>query len=247
MLSMTVTEILEASLRAIHAISPTESVDAGQAKTARQALNMLLASWSTKGLVVPVRTRESFTLTASKASYTIGASGDFNTSRPMAVISAYIDNGSADLPMRIIGEDEYNDIGVKEAPGVPEMLFTRFTFPLAILYPWPVPDAAYAMTLVSQTLLTDYTSLTTTISLPPEYYAAIKWNLAIELCPDYEREPSQTVVVLAERSLDAIITLNAANRLEPIRQNLGLRPSLPGSALGGGGSGTGPDAGWFGD
>lgn len=247
MLSMTVNEILESSLRAIHVISPTESVSSGQAKTAKQALNIMLSLWSTKGLVVQVITRESLTLTADKASYTIGASGDFNTARPMAIYSAMIDSGDSDYPMRIIGTEEYNAISVKTNTGVPDMLYTDFTFPLATMYPYPIPDAAYGMTINKQVLFTDYTSLTTSISLPPEYYAAIKWNLAIELCPDYEREPSQTIIVLAERTLDAIMTLNAANRLEPIKQSLGLEPGMPGRGLGTGGAGTGPDAGWFGD
>lgn len=227
--TLTVMDILEASLRAIRVISPNESLSAGRAKTARQALNMMLALWSTRGLVVPVITQEAFALVATQASYTMGAGGDFDSTRPLAMAGAFVNDGSSDSPLDLIGAGEYNAISDKTTSGVPDRLFFKTTFPLATLYFYPVPDADYAVTLDSQRLLIDYDNLTDDISISPEYYAAIKWNLAIELCPDYEREPPKTVVVLAERSLGAIITLNAANRVEPVKLNLGLEGSGLGS------------------
>ncbi|MFA4826466.1 MAG: hypothetical protein WC593_15050 [Methanoregula sp.] len=223
MLSMTVRKILEVSLRAIHVISPTESLSSGQAITAMEGLNLMLAYWSTMEVAVPVITRETLNLVANQASYTWGTAGNLTTARPLALTdTCYVNDGSSDVPLDLIGEGQYNAIPDKTVTGIPEKVFFKTTFPLATLYFYPVPDAVYVATLNSQKLLTDYDSLTTTISLSPEYYAAIVPNLAIQLCPDYEREPSQTIVVLAERTLNAIIALNAANRLEPIKLNLGL-------------------------
>jgi hypothetical protein len=235
-LTLTVTKIIQAALRALHVISPTESVSAPQAESAREALNIMIAQWSTQGLAVPYMTRETFTLTAGTSSYTWGIGGSFNSERPLKLVdNVFITSSGIDYPVALMGEGEYNAYSDKTLSGTPTRLFFDTTFALATVYLYPTPDSADTLTVSSQKLFTNYTGLTTAISLSPEYYGAMKWNLAIELCSDYEKEPSQTVVVLAERSLDAIRTINAANRLEPIRQNLGLGqsgPTAPGSILG---------------
>ena len=61
--------------------------------------------------------REQFPLVSGQNPYTIGYGGDFNTSRPMKIIDAYLllNNGSIPVsyPMQVLGYDDYNAVRLK--------------------------------------------------------------------------------------------------------------------------------------
>ena len=47
----------------------------------------------------------------------------------------------------------------------------------------------------------DVDALSNDVEFPQEWFRALKYNLAVDIAPEYQVEPSQTVVNLAQQSL----------------------------------------------
>ena len=79
---MTGRDLVSASLRLIGVVASGETPASSEATDGLSALNLLISSWSTDGLLIYAITAETpLTLTAGDGSYTMGTSGDF-TNRP---------------------------------------------------------------------------------------------------------------------------------------------------------------------
>ena len=168
----------------------------------------MLRSWGVKGLMVPYLTVENFTLTGA-ASYTIGSAGTFNTVRPARIDGAYLrTSGAGDTPLNIIGPEKYRSFGDKSLAGTGNWLFYNPVHPLGVIYINPLSsDTLY---LHSYKQLTEPAALATDTGFPPEYDAAIRWNLALQLSPEFGREPPQSVIAFATDALNSIKAHNAA-------------------------------------
>lgn len=76
------------------------------------------------------------------------------------------------------------------------------------LYIWPAPTSQYQVHISVKTQVSSFSSLTTTMSLPPEYQSALMWNLAAELRPMYGLQPEQTIIAKAKKTLNVIRNAN---------------------------------------
>ncbi len=220
---MTLLELVTQSLLTIGAVDIGVTLNAAEAQNAVNTLNVLVDSWNADGLLIPSVTRESFTLTIGTASYNWGTgagAGNFTTARPAKLIRAFIRDGSYDYPVDLIGGDEYEDITDKTTMGRPEKLWYDPTYPLATVFLYFAPDAAYSLHTDSEKDLIDFSSLVATISLPPEYLAALKWNLAQELCAPYLRQVPPLVSMRADETLRTVRRINAAQKVEAVRLDL---------------------------
>lgn len=202
---MTWRELIKGSLRMIGAIAATETPSAEEQNDALSALNNMLASWSTEGLTMIAPVREEFALVAGTAAYTIGPTGTFNTSRPLEIEQASVEDATVspalEFPVDIINLRQWSMISQKDTQNTyPTKLYYETTSPLATIRLWPVPSAAYNLVLYSRKPLASATSLSATIALPPGYERAIKYNLAIEISPEYGKTPAQEVVAIAMES-----------------------------------------------
>lgn len=196
---MTVRELIRKALLLIGAIAHGENISAEEAADAFATLNQMISSWSNEGLLVFANTIESFTLTAGDGQYSIGSSGDFNTTRPQFIDAATLvlagSSPEQETPLDIFNIQEYSERTAKsQTSTIPWALFVNDTYPLAGLTLYPVPSAAHQLKLYTKKPLTAFTGLSQTISLPPGYEEAIKYNLALKLCPEYGRQADQLVV-----------------------------------------------------
>lgn len=180
-------------------------------------LNDMLAQWRRKRWLVYHLVTMSFTSTGAQ-SYTIGPGGNFNVAeRPDKIDSAFFRQlnttspNQVDYPLKIIdAREDYNRITLKGLVTFPEYLFYDSAYPTGLLYPWPVIQSGlYELFITIKEQLTAFTGLSQSIVLPPEYMAALKWNLAARLRPSYQMPPDPSVVALAKDSLNVIRNANA--------------------------------------
>lgn len=209
---MTGRELIAASLRLIGAIAPGETPAAQESTDGLATLNRMLSSWSNEELLIYSRVNETLTLTISDGSYTIGTSGDLNTSRPQRIDEAAIRDDSVtpsvDYPLRLVSLAEWQSVRVKDVDGVPQSLFSDGAFPLETLYLYPRPNKAFKLVLWSWKPISSISTLDTSISLPPGYEEAMIYNLALRLSPEYGRPVSELVNSTAIESKASIKRAN---------------------------------------
>ena len=179
----TISEIITRSARALGYLGRTEVLSAGDANDGLACFNEMLQSWSNESLMSYVTLQRNFTLTANTQSYTIGSGGTINVTRPYNIISAFVrDNDNNDYPMRVIGRQEWDNIGTKDITSqIPDTLFYSSEYPLGIIYIFPIPLLAYTVYYNSTLDQVEYTSFTTSISLPVGYESAYIFNLALQM------------------------------------------------------------------
>lgn len=211
----TARDLISGSLRALGALATGETVQASEANDALVVLNELLDSWSNESLLVFNRAAESFSLVAGTGSYTIGDGATFDTLRPQRIENAFIkDDNNYEQVLEIIGKDDYANIALKNTTSdLPMYLYPENTYPNMTLRLWPVPSAAYTLVLYNWSPLTQITNLSTTLSLPPGYLRALRYNLAIELAPEYGKEPLPTLVRNAMEAKTNIKRMNIVERI----------------------------------
>ena len=160
-------------------------------------------------------TDSAFTSTGA-VSYTVGTGGNFNIPRPdklESVFARYVPTGSTpvDYDIEIIeAREDYNRIPLKQLGTFPQVAFYDAQYPLGNLYVWPVPQTGlFELHITTKTVLSSFSSLTATMSLPPEYQEAIIYNLAGRLRPAYGLPPDPSITAIANASLATIRAANA--------------------------------------
>jgi hypothetical protein len=94
-------------------------------------------------------------------------------------------------------------------------------YPLGTISIYAVPTSGSSLRLLSNKPLANLSALTTTVDLPPGWKRALKYNLAIDLAPEYGVEIPAAVVEISRTSLGAIKRSTAINNAMP------LMPALP--------------------
>jgi hypothetical protein len=208
---MTVRDLIKSSLRIIGAIASGETPSADEASDALQTLNGILGSWSNQSLLVPSKAREVFTLVAGTQVYTIGMLGTFNTTRPIKVLSAAVISAGQDFetPLRLLNQQQWSDVLTKSLSGSPVAIYPEGTYPLDTINVYPVPQAADQLIIYSMKPLTSFASINDEIELPVGYDRALKYNLAVELAPEYGKQLPQEVFAIASQSKSEIEALNS--------------------------------------
>lgn len=176
----------------------------------------MIAQWARKRWLM-WHLLDVFKVSIGAMSYTVGIGGDFNTPRPDRLEAAFFRQivpsqpNQIDYPLNLIESREtYNNIALKSLKTFPTNIFYDAAYPLGVIYPWPVPQATiYEIHLTVKDTLTQFTTLTQAINMPPEFIAALKFNLAIRLRQAYTLPPDPVLIGLAKDSLSVIRGANA--------------------------------------
>lgn len=213
----TVRDLIKGSMRLLGALSTGETPSADELSEGLFALNDMVESWSTEGLIIPTMVREAFTLTAGTQTYTMGTGGSFNTTRPLVIEGAALEDQSAtpklEIPVAVLTPIEWAALPLKTMSStLPTKLYAEGTSPLETVNIWPNPTVANKLVIYSRKAISSFAGANTTISLPPGYFRALKYNLAIEWAPEFGKDPSAVVVAIAERSLANIKRKNKRPR-----------------------------------
>ncbi len=201
-------------------LDPEDTPSAAQQRIGLRALNLMMGLWTLTPTTSPVTSREVFSLTANKGGpsnpYTIGPSGDFNTSRPQKLIGAGLLLGNSspviEIPRAVITNDAWQLIQVKDLSNA---LFTdvyynaTFASDLGAINLWPVPNTAdNDLVLYRVAQLGIFPSLAATVDLPDGTEEAIQMNVTVRLAPYYSTTAPADVKALAQIGLSALMRNN---------------------------------------
>ena len=229
----TVNDLLVATLKLIGAVAKTETAAPDEIADAFARLNDMVDAWQADRVTIFGVVRSVYNLTSGQSTYTIGAGGNFNAVRPIFIQDAGIitttSNPVFELPVRILTVDEFAQISIKtQQSTLAWYLYYDYAYDpngRGNIQLYPVPSVGtLQLALYVPTPIAQFTSINQTIGLPPGYAEALRYNLAVRLCPEFGKKVDPVVAALAMESFGTIARANT--RL----QNLGMDPMLIGDS-----------------
>ena len=168
------------------------------------AFNQMIDSWNTERLAVYATQDQIFTWPSGILSRTLGPTGDFVGNRPVLLEDStyFRDPGTGvSYGIKFINQQQYNGIAVKTVTSTfPQVIFVNMTHPDIEMYIYPRPTRALEWHFISVEELTNPAALTTQLHFPPGYLRAFRYNLAAELAPEFNMEPTPQVMRIAMTS-----------------------------------------------
>lgn len=208
-------DIITLALKTANVVGVGQTPAAEDTNDAFNLLNMQLAQLQRRRYFVYQLVTNSLTATGAQ-SYTVGVGGDFNMPRPAKIESAFfrlLTNGPqpVDYPLEILrAREDYNKIALKSLNAFPRYAFYDMGYPLGNLFVWPIPNNTYQIFITTMLQLQQFNTVNDVIAMPPEYSAALMWNLVPELYAFYGLPSNPDVVKKAEATLRIIEESNAA-------------------------------------
>lgn len=124
---------------------------------------------------------------------------------------------AVDYPLDILESmEDYSRITLKNLGTYPRYIFYDSGWPTGKVYPWPVlPASIFELHIIVKDVLHSFSSLSTEIDLPPEYYEALWSNLAMRLRTLYQVQAPQGADGLKDIAQAALATIRSANAQIP--------------------------------
>ena len=218
--SVSAGELIKGSLRLIGVLAEGESPSASVMQDSIMAMNQMIQSWNTERLSVFSTQDQVFTWPAATISRTIGPTGDFVGNRPIEIDDAtYFKDPSSGLSfgIKLINQQQYDGIAFKTVTSTyPQVMWVNNTFPNTEMTVYPVPIKALEWHIISVEELSEVANVATDIYFPPGYLRAFRYNLAMEIAPEFGVEPSPQVIRIAMTSKRNLKRVNNPNDLMAI-------------------------------
>jgi hypothetical protein len=224
----TAVDLITLALKDIGALGIGQAISADDTADALATLNMMLGLWQGERLSVYHLVDTAIPSTGAQ-SYTVGTGGNFNIQRPIAINAAYarLNAGSStpiDYPVTIIdAREDYARIALKSLQSFPSYAYYDPAFPLGNLIFYPVPNNTFQLHIVTMEALPQFATPATVVNLPPEYIAAIRYNLALYLAPSYQIDPTRTLIGLAINAKRIVKRMNLAIQAMTMPRGLGSK------------------------
>lgn len=201
------------ALRLLGVLAEGETASADTSNDALTSLNQMIDSWNTERLSVFRTQDQVFTWPSSQSTRTLGPSGNFVGDRPVQVLdSTYFIYNGVSYNVKIVNEDQYNDIAVKTITSTfPQILWVNMAYPDITMKVYPVPTAPTEWHFISIKELTQPALLDTELYFPPGYLRAFTYNLACEIAPEYGVDPARQIQRIAMTSKRNLKRINNPN------------------------------------
>lgn len=202
-LNLAANDIIRQALLSLGVISGTETPSADMAQDSLVALNQLLDSWQADRLMIYTIQRQTYPLTTGQQVYTYGSGGNFNFPRPakierMGIINLNNPVQPLELPLQYLTVAQWQEIPVKNIQSaLPQYCWDDQAFPLRNLSFWPVPNVVTNAAIYPWIALTQFVDLVTKFTFPPAYAKALRFNLALDIAPEYGVSQINPLVVKA--------------------------------------------------
>lgn len=222
-MSRTARDVVRDSLALLRVYGRGMDLDADDAARGLGMMNDMLASWAAEGSNVPVLTKQTATLTAGQQDYTVGVGQQLAITRPVRIEAATLISGGNRYPLEQHSmaehakwfDDDSNPPGFFAYDYQGAVGNLRFNAP---------PDVAYTLEIWGVNPFTEVGSLNTNLlaSFDRGDVNAIKYGLAVDMAPEFGREPSQVVIARAKQYRDDV----AIRYSEPLRYERGRLDSV---------------------
>lgn len=202
-------------MRLINALAAGEQPTAEDANDGLETLNELIDGWSTQTMAVYGESNDEFQTVGGQSNYTIGPGGTSGiTTRPIYIQDAYCVRQGVTTFVRVDDQIAFNTIPLKSMsqPLVERLLYIS-EFPLGKIVLWPVPSEIVTIGMSTVRVLTDITNLQQVIALPPGYLRALRYNLAVDLWPEYSNKMTDVGQIrdIAKKSFGHIKVANTSD------------------------------------
>jgi hypothetical protein len=202
---------INGALRLLGVLAEGETPSAAMSQDSLSALNQMIDSWNTERLAVFSTQDQTFLWTPGLRSQTLGPTGDFVGNRPVLLDDAtYFRDPQTNVSygIKFINQQQYDGIAVKTVTSTyPQVIFVNMTFPDIEMFIYPVPLRLLEWHFISVEELTQPATLATSLTFPPGYLRAFRYNLACEMAPEFGVEPSaqvQRIAMYSKRNLKRI-------------------------------------------
>lgn len=205
--------VVRAALRRAGITGQGRPPSAADSNNALEDFNDMIAQWNTQRWMNWNLLDLGFTSTGA-ATYTIGPAANFNTIyRPDRLEAGYVrqlvNSGlPVNTPLEIIpSREQFSRLSLPGLVSFPLYLFLDSSYPIGIIHPYPLPNAAiYEIHVIVKNPIAVVELATDLSILPPHYIPAFKFNLARWLRQAYGKggKPDIELNKMAGHALDTV-------------------------------------------
>lgn len=209
----TVSELIHSSFRLIGAIASGETLETNELGDGFVSLNQMRSSWNTEGASLVGRKPMFINFPAAVGQMIM-------PERPIQIQSATMNIAALNCPLELVDAVGWVAIPEKDMLSVlTKKLFCDYLYPVSTVMIWPKPRLSGALEMWVLAAIAEFTSLDQVLDLPPGYEAGLRYNLAVNLAPEYGRPLDPAVVGLAQQFKASLVQLNSMNHLRSQTQS----------------------------
>jgi hypothetical protein len=189
------------------------------------ALNVLADAWLVEPGYAYSTTLVSAALPAATQSRTIGPAMQFACARPVRIEQpgSYVRVGDIDYPLEVVDDVAYNEIALKSVSGAwPSVCMYDAGSPTGNVYFWPT--GACTVYLMVKTPVSQFATLTTSVTLTPGMERALKFSLMEEVAGTFSRK---LTTIQHRNAANARRNFKRANFVTP-ELSVGAATNVPG-------------------
>jgi hypothetical protein len=208
-------DLLQSAARLAGILASGENLVGNEPADCLIILQQMMDEWQADGLKIFTDQINTFPFVLGTQTYTLGTGGNFNMARPAKITRMgcqILSNPTqpSEVPITLLDVDGWANVRVKNISGsYPLFCYNDQGFPLMTLNFWVIPGLTSNVVIYSWAPLSTWPDLAVTdVTFPPAYLQAIRYNLALRLCPEFSVQPTPDVMMTAEKSLQALKDTN---------------------------------------